>query len=517
MELFQVQEKYIHLKSQGLVPNLEPNEITQLFQKEQKNGHVLENRLNSMLIDIGVNLNDFSKDEIQKLTILFLLARNMTEQKNTDSILHVMLFSFIQIAKENNSQYQNEALNGKREFLDQFDFSEKMQSSLIQSPNNFQLADLIYLKNVLQKSDLLLVKTIKDEMHNTLNDQCLSQFKILCEELKQPASLEDEQILKKSISVMAILNFLSMNLPVDDHHEKKWGHLFYAFKEVLNIKRTSKSPSVQEHLDKAFEQYQALIEDGFVAYKMKVHGGSAEHVTKLLYGRSDKQLEKIKSLNREKVVEKLNEYSEQVKMGNLITIETLSTLHSTYNQRVVPRYLSQMRKREHESIQFGKRVGVIPKDVEPAVQEVLNMANQLIKNPPKNKFLYSIEAAKLHNSLLDIHPFLDRNGSTSLIFMELLMAVHGDYTPQKNRVKSYNANLFMILKNSLAVAVVNYEHYKIAHQFGYHTNSLKADKQTNEYYKNEIAKQKLRHKSVPMQKLLTKLWKDFKEIYKSKI
>jgi Fic/DOC family len=425
------------------------------------------------------------------------------------------IFSFVQIAKKNNSRYQNEALNGKVEFLEQFDFSEKMQSSLIQSPNNFQLVDLIYLQKVLQQSDSFLVKTIKDEMHNTLKDQCLSQFKFLCEELKQPTSLKDEQILKKSISIMAILNFLSKNLPVDDQHEQKWGHLFYAFKEVLSIKRTSKSPSVQEQLDKAFERYQTLIEDGFVAYKMKVHGGSAEHVTKLLYGRSDKQLEKIKSLNRGKVVEKLIEYSEQIKRGNPITIETLTTLHSTYNQGVVPRDLSKMRKKEYENIQFGKRVGVIPKDVEWAVQEVLDRANQLIKKPPKNKLLYSIEAAKLHNNLLDIHPFLDRNGSTSLIFMELLMAVHGDYIPQKNRVKNYNANLFMILKNFVAVAIVNYEHYKIAHQFGYYARSLRINKQDKEYYENEIAKQKLRHKSVPIQELLTKLWKDFEEIYKS--
>jgi hypothetical protein len=74
MDLFKVQEKYVHLKSQNLVPSLDLNEIAQLFQKELSNGDALENSLNSMLVDIGVNLNDFPKDEKEKLTILFLLA-----------------------------------------------------------------------------------------------------------------------------------------------------------------------------------------------------------------------------------------------------------------------------------------------------------------------------------------------------------------------------------------------------------------------------------------------------------
>ena len=57
---------------------------------------------------------------------------------------------------------------------------------------------------------------------------------------------------------------------------------------------------------------------------------------------------------------------------------------------------------------------------------------------------YGIEAAKLHNDLLDIHPFADRNGSTSLLFLETLMARRG-YVPDIKRQKSYYKNLHTIL------------------------------------------------------------------------
>jgi hypothetical protein len=123
--------------------------------------------------------------------------------------------------------------------------------------------------------------------------------------------------------------------------------------------------------------------------------------------------------------------------------------------------------------------------------------------------------AKLHNRLLDIHPFLDRNGSTCLLFVELLMAAHGGYIPPTDRIKNYNTNLSMILKNSLAVAVVNYEHYKIEHQFGhYKSKSLKMDKETKVQYKSMVADRKLDYEPESRKEQLMKLWRDFKKVYK---
>ena len=80
---------------------------------------------------------------------------------------------------------------------------------------------------------------------------------------------------------------------------------------------------------------------------------------------------------------------------------------------------------------------------------------------------YEIVAATLHNDLLDIHPFSDRNGSTSILFLELIMAKSG-YVPSMKREKDYYKHLRKILDdNLLAISVVKHQHRKIGSKFGY--------------------------------------------------
>lgn len=439
------------------------------------------------------------------------------KQKKHEEIIY--LSATIQKAKEDPS-YEENALKAKKEFLDQFGFSDEMQMSLMESPSGFQIEDLIYYQKTLQQSDPLLI-TIYDEMRKILMDECGSQLDNLCEELKHPFFLSNEQIKKNSLSLMAILNFFSENLPIDDYHENEWKVIYNVYLEVLKIKKNSESPTVQQQLEEAFETYQTLIEDGLAAYQLRVEGGiSAEDLTKVLYGKTADQYNKIKKANRIHVVDKLVEFASQVvEDGQPITIEMLKTLHLTNNRGIVPKHISRMRKMKNEDVSFGKRVGVIPRDVEPAVQEVLDMANRLIRNPPRSNLLYSIQVAKLHNRLLDIHPFMDRNGSTSLLFMELLMAARGGYHPPKNRISNYNANIYKILNNSVAVAIVSYEHYKIINQFGHYTSrSLVIDDEAKKYYDNQIAKRMRTLGSEPKstKDTMKSLLANIKKIYGSK-
>lgn len=501
MDLSQILHKYDELQNKGTVPHLGHDKITQLFQQELRNGNALDEEISQLMVDLGVNNNDSYADKKNELTILFLLARNKPEQKDTKLIMHSILSSLVSIIQTTNLQFKEEALASEKALLKQFhlyDEMDEMQLPLYQSSYRFPLGYLIYFQNHLQKTNSFISQNLETEIYDILENPCLEQFKFFCQKLKRPETLSDQQIKEMSLAVIAILNFLSANLPVDEKNISLWGDLHGYYKEILDIKKTTNNQEVKQNIAFAFEHFQTFIEDGIVAFELLSVGGDAESVTQLLYGRSNEELEQIKSKNRERVANNLNEFSTQVKQGKPITIEMLSKLHATNNRGIVPRHISHIRKKKEETVQFGKRVGVIPRDVEPAVQDVLDKANRLLQNPPQgllSTIMYSIEVAKLHNRLLDIHPFLDRNGSTSLLFMELLMSVHGNYSPKKERIKDYNANLSMILQNPLAVAIVNYEHYKIAHRFGhYKSKHLKMDEETEAFYKNEIEKQKLRHK-----------------------
>lgn len=418
------------------------------------------------------------------------------------------LRSAIQKAKEERPNYAEDAIKAKWEFLNQFGFSKEIQNSLVESSNHFRLDELIYLQTF-SDVDAQLLNIIRDELHSTLKEPCLQQFHLLCKGL-DPTSTRmegqkvvvvfpnDSEIKERSFSAMAILSFLSENLPVDDQHNDEWEMVLTAFFKVLEIKIESKSPCVQKQLGEAFQKYHTLIDDRLTVYhRRRYRTHEIEDLTTLFYGRTVQQSNEMKKENRRAVTSELLEYAKQIKEdGQPITIEMLASLHSTNNRGIVPSRISRIRETEGEDVFFGKRVGVIPKDVQPAVQEVLNKANQLIRNPPRSEFLYSIEVAKLHNRLLEIHPFMDRNGSTSLLFMELLMAAHGDYKPPEERNINYIGNLYKILNSSVAVAIVGYEHHKISNQFGYYkSKSIKIDDKARKYYEEKIAARMLEHAS----------------------
>lgn len=195
-----------------------------------------------------------------------------------------------------------------------------------------------------------------------------------------------------------------------------------------------------------------------------------------MYGLTSKQMEERKIENREEVVKSINHLAEQLRSGEMLTIEMITHLHEVNNHGIVPKRASKIRSKAWETVSFGKRDGVSPEKVEPAVEIVIAEINKILQaRSKKNLFsnlMWAVNVAKFHNDFLDIHPFSDRNGSTSLLLVELLMAVEGDYKPAHIRETNYYKNLFNILKNPVAVAVVAYQHYKIAHTPGSYTNKF---------------------------------------------
>ena len=173
----------------------------------------------------------------------------------------------------------------------------------------------------------------------------------------------------------------------------------------------------------------------------------------------------------------------RMKEEGAITTDTITELHEINNRGIVPKSFSDFRSGSM-GVTFGKRIGTLPKDVLQEVEGVVERANSLLegrRNKKYSKTDFQIATAMLHNQLLDIHPFPDRNGSTSLLLMELLMS-HQGYKPSPKREGNYYKTVRRTLgHNPVAIGVVGYEHYLIANKPG-HFEGDTIDDETAEIY-----------------------------------
>lgn len=317
---------------------------------------------------------------------------------------------------------------------------------------------------------------VAEALEGGVREQLVGQAFADIAELKRKLSTEvrtADQLKGGLRDVMATLHALSKQLPWSNkENEEVWKQIYNNFNDLRIAKRESGkqgAAEVEGAFREIFEEFSDFIEDEVVAYRMRNGGGSIEDVTRMMYGRTPEEMEAIKVRNREAVTSAMKEMSQ--KPG--VDADMLERLHALNNKGIVPKEFSKLREDEDSIAFFGKagRLGLLGADVKPYVQEMLDRANDLIDRDSigqVSKTRFEIEAAKLHNDLLDMHPFGDRNGSTSLLFLELMMTRKG-YEPSPERQKDYYKHLGNVLGyNPVAVAVVGYEQYKISNVPGYY-------------------------------------------------
>ncbi|MEY4744094.1 MAG: hypothetical protein RL272_39 [Candidatus Parcubacteria bacterium] len=297
----------------------------------------------------------------------------------------------------------------------------------------------------------------------------------------------DPEKLKGNLrEAMATLNALSKQLPFDKpENEAVWARIYEQFDGFRLARKTEAKAGTDaaRAFSEIFEEFSGFIDDDIIAYRLaRSPGASIEHVTQDTYGRSKEEVEAMKQANRQAVVEAMGRMTEEPG----ITPEMLEELHALNNRGVVPKKFSRLRDNPNEIVTFGKRIGLLGSDVRPQVDEMIDRANDLIDRNAVHgmtSLRYEVEAAKLHNDLLDMHPFGDRNGSTSMLFLELLMIRKG-YEPSPERQKDYYKHLGNVLGyNPVAMAVVGYEQYKISRTPGYYEGPGMTEEKKQEYGK----------------------------------
>lgn len=250
---------------------------------------------------------------------------------------------------------------------------------------------------------------------------------------------------------------------------KVWTILIEKYK-AFRDKKGSESDILSNTIREVIEQYSDFVEDEIIVREQQQRRDSGKNVswdalTTEMYGRSPEELEEIKKRNRENVALEIQKIADE---GD-ITIEKLLHLHQVNNRGIVPKKASKMRTGEEGIMTYFKRVGLHGKDIQLEMDALMDRANQLIDTDivkGKNSAVYGLEVAKMHNDLLSIHPFPDRNGSTALMFAEVMMARKG-YAPQSERKGYYETVQDVFGANVPAMALVGYEHVSMKHIPGY--------------------------------------------------
>jgi hypothetical protein len=224
---------------------------------------------------------------------------------------------------------------------------------------------------------------------------------------------------------------------------------------------------IEETFTKIFDEFREDIETYFVVPEIKRREElkqlpSAEKVTHEIFGRTSEEIEALKEQNRNRVVAFLQEHKNEAP-----SIELLLEMHAINNTGIIPQKFLRFREKE-ELIGFGKHFGILGDDVLEEMKdfEARAILLTLEKHPPG---IYGAAVAKLHNDLLSIHPFLDRNGSSSLLFVEFMMSKKG-YKPKEKRDKTYYARIRSAFgSNPIAVGIIAQGHYNISHVPGYYS------------------------------------------------
>jgi len=288
-------------------------------------------------------------------------------------------------------------------------------------------------------------------------------------QLQTPKGIEEFKAELREL--LSSMRTLATRIPPDEErYETHWVELVERFKTVTSERVVAEGP-VREVYDELFAEFRDFIEDELVAKEMwrrSRAGGepSVEHVMREIYGRTTEEVEAIKRRNRERVTARIAELTEEP----YLTVEAIRELHALNNEDLLPQGQLRFREHEEEGISFGQRFGTVPEDVRAEIEHLVERVNALIDEEVLkgvSGVRYEVAAAAFHNDLLDIHPFPDRNGSTALLLLELLMA-RREYAPPTERDADYYGRLRKVLNdNPVAIGLVAYEHFRIKYVPGY--------------------------------------------------
>lgn len=302
-----------------------------------------------------------------------------------------------------------------------------------------------------------------------LAKQSFEKIDRLHELVKQEKELETIKVILRPL--MQEMATLAKQIPPERaENASLWYSLHMRFYDLV-VMKTKREPPVAQAFDQIFAEFSDFIDDEFVAREIQrqimTHGNAdVAEAMQTVYGRTSEEVEAMKHKNRAAVAQEILRLKEEP----YVSIEMIERLHAMNNQGVVPRQLSRIRGANEESEFGAARVGVIGEDVREEMEDLVRRTEEMIDRALIENWSdarYEIAVATLHNEMLDIHPFQDRNGSTSLLFVELLMARRG-YVPPATRGKKYYTFLRQALGNNpVAVGIVGHEQYKIAHHAGY--------------------------------------------------
>src|SRR6056297_2609578 len=322
---------------------------------------------------------------------------------------------------------------------------------------------------------------------------------ILMQKEKQEPNPEEIKLHLKNL-MGSLHEFSNLADPLLDENQEHYKVLTEKMVNTIRLKLKVGDKNIEQIFSDVFHEFSDFIDEelgaGYIrGQREKGLPVNVEEASRFIYGRSSKEVERIKEKNRKQVVEKINELKEKGE----IEIKDISDLHAIYNKSIVTKDMSQMRKSEY--ISFGKRVGTLPQDVEKEMLSLVERINTLFDKRAlgMSKSLYTINVAKIHNIMLDIHPFADRNGSTALMLMEVLMAREG-YTPSDKREKDYYKKVRKVLNNNpVAMATVGYEQFLINQKYGYYKGETTKKPEKQSLYEKMVNKKRQRIKDFKKQ------------------
>lgn len=335
-----------------------------------------------------------------------------------------------------------------------------------------------------QENKRVSEEVISLAIHDRLVNCATNRIDALYAAMTKSESLEDLRL--RLIQIMQTMQLLGKRVPPDrPEHKEVWQGLYLRFRKLVSAKvMSSRRAEVSQLFQEIFDEFATFIDDEFVSREVEARTEQQrsfawENLVNEVYGRTAEEVYALKARNRKKVAR------EMLQMKNEgIGIQQLEHLHAVNNQGLVPRSISRLRE-SPVPISFGLRVGVAGEDVAVETGDVLMRADAIAAAFQAGELprpLYEIMVAALHNDLLDIHPFADRNGSTSLLFIELMMTKAG-YVPSEEREPSYYKHLETALNHNLvAVGVVKQEQRRIAYELGHYEGKTTAAKKA--YYNN---------------------------------
>lgn len=287
-----------------------------------------------------------------------------------------------------------------------------------------------------------------------------------------------EKLKQALLDVMKALHHTMHEVDLTSKEEERLHNFSFNVLGELIKKRDNSEQDIQAIFNDIFRDFSDVIDHGYLS-QTTFSGQSIEDMVHEIYGRTQEEVETLKQHNRGQVVAQIEAFANKPEFSR----DMLLSLYRTNNKDVIPDSLARFRDTESVNVSmFGraKRIGLLPgEQVRREMKLFEGRVNDLIKKRAlgMSEVSYQIHVAKLHDELLDMHPFADRNGSTSLLFAELMMAREG-YTPSPERNTNYYDHVAKIFKrNYVAVGVVGYQHYLTNFVPGYYKPAIKTEEE----------------------------------------